>query len=101
MDVEGCNCGLLYCIIPVTGKNDRRKTCQDILASGLTFEDTTDQAQLIATNLTAMIYKITMHNSPVNSSHKQSNYLRYVLMLGYKWHADIWQLFWNNVTATR
>ena len=69
IDVEGFGCGLLYCIIPVSGKNDCRKTHQDITASGLTFWTRNWPRILSATNLTATIYKI-MCNSSVNSSHK-------------------------------
>lgn len=109
MDIEGFSCGLLYCIIPVSGKNDSRKTHQDILASGLPLWIRNWPRILSAINLTAMIYKIPMYNSSVNGSHKQSNYLRSVLMWGtthdshqgHKQHADIWQLCWNNTTAFR
>jgi len=54
-------------------KNDCRKTHQDILVSGQTFWTRNWPRILSATNLTAMIYKITMYNSSVNDSHKQSN----------------------------
>jgi hypothetical protein len=109
MDVEGFSCGLLYCIIPASGKNESRKTHEDTLASGPTFWTRNWPRILSATNLTPTIYKITMYNSSVNGSHKQSNYLRSVLMwgathdsyLGHEQHADIWQLCWNNFTAFR
>jgi len=51
MDVEGFSCGLLYCINPVSDKNDSRKTHQDTLASGLTFWTRNWPSILSVTNL--------------------------------------------------